>query len=70
MSLEEWPAEAHGIRIPLDSDGSPRLFTTVDSPVQGVGFRRRMTASEVEHWIESKTGDTKVRPLAIDGVVP
>lgn len=68
--MPDWPSKAHGIPIPLDRDGNPRLFTTVDSPVRGVAVRRRMTEDEVEHWMESKTGETKVRPLKIEGNVP
>lgn len=66
----DWPSEAHGVAIPLDGQGQPRLFTTVDSSVQGIALRRRMTSDEVQNWVESKTGTTKVRPLEIEGTVP
>lgn len=74
MSKTKWPAEAHGVKIPRDAHGDPKLFTTVTSGViklhDGVNMYRRMTKDEVQHWIDSKTGDTKVRPVQIDGKIP
>lgn len=47
----------------------PRLFTT-RSESNGVRTFRRMTEEEVQRWEDSKTGNTKVQPVAIDGKVP
>jgi hypothetical protein len=66
----DWPDEAHGIPIPLDNSGNPRLFVLADRAVGGVKLYRRMTEDEVTNWVESKTGQTKVRPAEIDGEVP
>lgn len=47
----------HGIRYRLDGRG-PVLWTRQDD-----GTIRRMTAEEVEKWLKSKSGKTKVRPI-------
>lgn len=69
--MTDWPQEAHGIKVRRDKNGDPRLFTSVEDVRQpGVKRYRRMTQKEVENWIDSKTGETKVQPVDFDGIVP
>jgi hypothetical protein len=71
--MSEFPVEAHGITIPLDDEGNPRLFTAVDTlPDQpkGTTLYRRMTSDEVDNWVRSKSGGTRIRPAGLAGRVP
>lgn len=65
------PARAHGVPIRLDASGKPRLFTKGNRKLPGgVEVLRRMTEDEVDTWLKSKTGNTKIKPAPIEGRVP
>jgi hypothetical protein len=49
----------------------PIVFTLeTENTRQGMKLYRRMTPDEIDAYEKSKTGRTKVRPVAIEGPVP